>query len=406
MQCVAPPSKALHPPAMSTHTSSTISAQYRRTRSVIRVLFGIYLFLFLYGPGSDILALAHWYIAHGVTSYNPLAGALVLTGLALWLASFIARHTHYRPTHCVQAFVLPSALCVAAPGLLIPAQRSLALVCTLLAIVLWLLCLRPFSDTTRRSPGNQVSATWNVTPYVHLFILFAYIGIAGVLPSSIVYEQRLTQALVHGEDAERFEDAGMNAPISTPTLTSLRAYALAQTPEGMGSQFFTYSLGDGGATQLLLRDTCGPHRKALHDTILHDLGLDSIVAPPSQVADRLRLAAERQPQGMARDYYLCALLLERDLERFAHELPRYYVVSDSTRLPAHYAEALVLYDRTHPQPEPIYPEASITADYRDFREMMTQNRHTSPGLIWEKYHNKYWWYYYRPILISQPETKP
>ena len=69
---------------MSTHTTSTIPAKDRRTRSLIRVLFGIYLFFFLYGPGSDTIALAHWHIAHGATNYNPLVGAILFTAMALW----------------------------------------------------------------------------------------------------------------------------------------------------------------------------------------------------------------------------------------------------------------------------------------------------------------------------------
>ena len=90
---------------MSTHTTSTIPAKDRRTRSLIRVLFGFYLFFFLYGPGSDTIALAHWHIAHGATYYNRLVGAILFTAMALWLARFLERHIHYSSTHCVQAYI-------------------------------------------------------------------------------------------------------------------------------------------------------------------------------------------------------------------------------------------------------------------------------------------------------------
>ena len=392
---------------MSTHTTSTIPAKDRRTRSLIRVLFGIYLFFFLYGPGSDTIALAHWHIAHGATNYNPLVGAILFTAMALWLARFLERHIHYSSTHCVQAYILPTVLCTAVPGILIPSQRTPALVCGVAALLLWLICLRPTSDKTpHHHEANKAAADWSVAPYIHLFLLFTYTGLTGVLPTSVVYEQRMTDALYHQADAERTLDIGHDGQTATPTLTALRAYALSQTTDGMGERLFAYPIGDEGAAQLLLQDTCGPHRKALADTILRELGLRVDITLKGDVIEILRQAAERRPHGMARDYYLCGLLLNRDLERFARELPRYYVVSDSTRIPTHYAEALVLYDRTYPQTQPIYPEASTTADYRDFREMLTQNRQTAPGLIREKYHNKYWWFYYRPTLHEKPKTKP
>lgn len=392
---------------MSTHTTSTIPAKDRRTRSFIRVLFGIYLFFFLYGPGSDTIALAHWHIAHGATNYNPLVGAILFTAMALWLARFLERHIHYSSTHCVQAYILPTVLCTAVPGMLIPSQRTLALVSGAAAILLWLICLRPANNqTSRHHEANKAASDWCVAPYIHLFLLFIFTGLTGVLPSSVVYEQRMTEALYHQADAEHTLSIGQDGQTSTPALTALRAYALSQTTDGMGERLFSYPIGDEGAAQLLLQDTCGPHRRALADTILKDLGLRTGIALKGNIIEILRKAAERRPHGMARDYYLCGLLLNRDLERFAHELPRYYVVSDSTRIPTHYAEALVLYDRTYPQPQPVYPEASTTADYRDFREMLTQNRQSAPGLVWEKYHNKYWWFYYRPTLHEQPKTKP
>lgn len=41
------------------------------------------------------------------------------------------------------------------------------------------------------------------------------------------------------------------------------------------------------------------------------------------------------------DYYLCALLLDRNLTRFVSELPEHYVMDD--KLPRHYREALAVY---------------------------------------------------------------
>lgn len=97
---------------------------------------------------------------------------------------------------------------------------------------------------------------------------------------------------------------------------------------------------------------------------------------------------------MARDYYLCALLLDRDLERFAQECVRLYPISDN--LPLHYAEALVLYNRFHPEQIVSGVDSHVVANYWDFkeREKSISSNTARCNLLRREFGATYWWYYF------------
>ena len=100
----------------------------------------------------------------------------------------------------------------------------------------------------------------------------------------------------------------------------------------------------------------------------------------------------------SRDYYLCCLLADRDLDAFAKELTKTVNVDDSLAcdsLPRHYREALVLYQHVRSQHITNYKDATLEADYRDMRKLLAEKRDRREILFEMKkiYGNTYWYYY-------------
>ena len=95
---------------------------------------------------------------------------------------------------------------------------------------------------------------------------------------------------------------------------------------------------------------------------------------------------------VAKDYLLCAYLLDRDLKGFAKALPSYYALNDS--LPQHYREACVLYGRI--MDKTLYHDTSVEADYDDFLSVMRVNKNSQlrRSALRDSFFGTYWYYYY------------
>ena len=77
----------------------------------------------------------------------------------------------------------------------------------------------------------------------------------------------------------------------------------------------------------------------------------------------------RQP---AHDYLLCAYLLDKRLDDFAHEVGKYYKV-DSI-FPKHYREALILHNHLRSHPVVEYHDNVLDADYKDFKDFLVREK--------------------------------
>ena len=93
------------------------------------------------------------------------------------------------------------------------------------------------------------------------------------------------------------------------------------------------------------------------------------------------------------DYKLCGLLIDRQIDRFAREISKYYELDD--RLPKHYREALVLYTHSRSNPVVVYHHAVTDEDWRNLIEL--ERRYSDPterkGRVEDQYHDTYWYYY-------------
>ena len=109
----------------------------------------------------------------------------------------------------------------------------------------------------------------------------------------------------------------------------------------------------------------------------------------------LELLSQRpSATAAAKDYLLCAYLLDKNLDAFVAALPRCHEVNDN--LPLHYKEALILYNRLHTTPAITYKNSVIETNLNDFLHYGMQYTHATErsNQCRRMYGNTYWWYYY------------
>lgn len=364
----------------------------KRVCAFVRILFAVFLFLYFYVLQSDVLALVQHRLSEGRTAYHDLWGAIILTGLLTALQVLVQRLVQFRPGAVLLSFV-PSALLAVLLTAFLPGSSPAVPVLSLVLFLLWL----PLCFVLRRQKAGASSAGTTVSlltsRLTQLLPLLAYIGIAGNTNDILHYELYAARQLSDGKPEQALE-AGRHSLATSPRLTALRAYALSRTDASLGDRLFEYPLPAGGSEILLLRHADTLSTLFSPDSLSHLLHL----RPRESEAARpyLEHTAQRTPDSAARDYWLCALLLDKDLDSFARELPRYYPVNDSTQLPLYYAQAIILYQRLRTRPSILWRNEAISANYRDFQETGRRHRHPTErsNQLRRTYGDTYWWYYF------------
>ena len=175
-------------------------------------------------------------------------------------------------------------------------------------------------------------------------------------------------------------------------LTAMRALALAHEQE-MGDALFTFPQ-DYGSSGLLVADA----DLLDYDTLQVYFHRYWQAVPVGKIQSDAPLFFEKllkRPDCdtlSLRDYYLCALLLERNLDKFVLELPSFYCVNDS--LPLHYREAMVLYKNLRPE-DCEYSDAEEEEQFAAFNAYLTPYVHETERRNYarRKYGRTYWYYY-------------
>lgn len=376
-------------------TSSRDNTQ-QSAHAIMQVCFAVYLFLYFYLVQSDVLALLQHEFSNGTMTYNPLIGAIVLTLPLVGLQWLIVRAFNFREEIYALSF-FPLALLAVLPSVLFPKILQGVFVMMVLLLAIWI-CIVVFGLKQRsRKKAGKTANPWGIHA-LWLFLIMLFMGICSGSHDTISYEVKTAQLLLHHE-YDKAGKVGQQSLVTSSHLTALRAYALSHKDKGLGAKLFAYPLPPTGSESLLLRPSDSLHLLFAPDSLYAYL---KTTRPQKGIkaSDYFHKAAKSHPISAARDYWLCALLLDRDLEQFIAELPRYYNLSDSSTLsaiiPRYYAEAIVLYNRLTTQNKISYDDQNITANYRDFKEKEKNitNAECQRNLLWREYGDTYWWYYF------------
>lgn len=195
------------------------------------------------------------------------------------------------------------------------------------------------------------------------------------------YESATDAAILKG-NYTKASSIGIDSRKTSRDLTIMRTYALSRT-DSLPDKLFHYPQYD--ASHGLLFDN--EEKKAttwLKKEIIYEY-LGGIPQKEESIIDYLkRLCYTDSGNEPALDYYLCALLLRKELDVFVKELYSFCYVD--SLLPEAYQEALYLYSKKDPSFKAPFKMDQLQNEYNLYK--------TSPNMYWRNY-----WYYYDHMTI-------
>ncbi len=368
----------------------------QRAGVILRLLFAVYLFFYFFRSQDAAIALGQHRLSGGQTEWHPLIGAIVLTALLMLLEDFVGRCFRFKaPLRALTFF--PSALfavLITTPAAEHPVGTYIASgVLTLIWLIIYVVGLRRKS-AKNAIPTHTVKSSLHFPHTLTFFLIAFYMGVCGTCTDLMNFEVNATRDIAAGNYADALKH-GEKSLATSPRLTALRAFAGCQVPGGTSNIFSCFPLPEGGSELLLIQrnDTV---ESLFRPDSLYSYLRKGILPRQGQTLTYFERAAKLQPKGAGRDYWLCALLLDRNLERFAKELPQYYAPTDSTELPLHYAEAILLYSHLQSKECPYLTDSTIIERYANFKvtEAECLPKETRRNQLWRDFGKTYWWYYH------------
>jgi hypothetical protein len=220
-----------------------------------------------------------------------------------------------------------------------------------------------------------------------MIICVAWIGNTNAV---FQYRMKVEGHLMRGE-YHQARKVGQKSLESDADLMMLRMYALARCNE-LGEHLFEYPI-TGNSSQIL--PTSGKTKMLLcpTDSIYKFMGArPAVPMEPDRYLAMLQRRDSVNNMAIA-DYLLCGYLIDKQLDRFAQEIPRYYPMK--ANLPKHYCEALALYAHSRSNPSVVYQVPEVEENYANYQEMKRQYRDPKERKtrVSEEYRGTYWYYY-------------
>lgn len=241
-------------------------------------------------------------------------------------------------------------------------------------------------------------------PVVRLTVLCLFMGIGAGAADVDHYELRTAQALMSKHPEQAYQ-VGEHALDSSSRLFALRCYLMATTQKyGLGEKVFEQPIPRGGCANLFLKNDARQNLIFPCEKLSQLLGNER-QAGETDLAylqrcayDAYKREAPHQKEKFvpAIDYYLSALLLERQLDKFAIEIKHFYPRRvEQGKLPLYFAQALIFYARQRTSPAISYHDTAIEANYHDYSDMSDTITHQRVryNLLRNAYGETYWWWY-------------
>ncbi len=359
----------------------------KRINGMVRLLLAAYCFVFLYVMQGDYLCCLLNRMTNGHAGYHPFAYSVLITFVLMCVQSLVERRWTRLPLYVRALTTVPSLLLLTLVASFPPSSTFTYMACAATA-VLWLIAM----GIVEKMPPKGLQ------PYLcNLLILciaFVFVGVVSNTDDVLHYEMRTTR-LIQESQWEKATEVGQKSPATSPRLTALRAYALLKQGQ-LAERLLDYPQSYGCAGLLLMPED-------EYDSTFPSSALYQELRTPTYSGGDARKffdGSVRQSalrgNRKAQDYRLCALLLEKNIDRFAYELRLYYPQdSINTRLPKLYREALVLYRQLRTHPLYLFEDNVTTTNYNDFEELRRQptTENARNNLTRREYGNTYWWYY-------------
>lgn len=368
------------------------------TRVACTFVFALFSFYYLYDYQADVLTVMQHELSKGQTHYNHFVGAVLITLVGLLLQFGVANLFRSKRLAWALTFV-PTALCLAmltnigvsaVDGTLYFGAWSWLspLLIALFFAAVWAVDKSGLLASLPDISIQPIRELWvNLLIVAMLLLTVCLAGNGDKLYHSRIHAE---QCLVDGDYDGALETIG-KCRLSDKNLSMLSIYALSRKGE-LAERLFDYPMT--GVDAML------PNGKDVRFELYPEYRLYKYLGGryKQKMAARRFINFQRRTGHVNRamaDYVLCAHLLDRDLNAFAHDLPKYYTVSDSVALPRHYCEALTLYMHTHSTPVVVYKDNVQATDYEDYQNMKRKyaGMHGRSEDLRLTYGNTYWYYY-------------
>ena len=366
-------------------------------RIVCAILFLLFTFVYLYYYQADVLAAAQHVLSDGQTHYVKKVGTVIIIA-ALYLLHLgtlgvtrLTKKAHaltYFPSFLVLAFLTSFSLRVAKGYSLLTWAWVAALLLIIYVGVVWLARQMQLYDNDVKTSRGLFSRTMWINLLIMAVMMFC-VGLVGNSNDVFHQRMRIEKALIDNR-AEEALTVGKKSLATDSSLTALRILALSKSGK-LGERLFEYPLQGGSQAMIPDQNACRFVMLA-EDSLYRHLG----ARPRTRMGtmEFLSLIHHKQKARQpAHNYLLCAYLLDKRLDEFAHEFGKYYKI-DSV-FPKHYREALILHTHLRSHPIAEYHDNVLDADYKDFLTLTRENVSIEErrNKVRDTYGNTYWYYY-------------
>lgn len=388
----------------------------QKAAGIIRFSCGILSFLFslcyLYFLQGEILAEAQYMYSGGITTYNLLAGAIIIPVVLLIVQWIVCKLSQLPPRWHTLSY-LPSMLALA---MITDVNREtiihfsfgdwmwIAPAVIVAYIIVVMIVRRVNVGATLVSHDIWSQAYPN---YIILFALFIAVG--SIPQTSDVYHFELkAERLILNKDYEGASRVGEKSLQASARLTQLRMYALSKQGQ-LADRLFEYPQYYGSQGLLDVTDMQPDYRFTTQDICFY---LGALCGKSVTSTDRyyeLMLTDSIWNQHTV-EYYLCSLLLDKRLDNFQQQLSNYYNLADSVpnaydALPRSFREAFLIIG----QPEAAMQgsividndtlatlsDADLVQRFREYNEMKSNLSDPIERInrTHRQFGTTFWWYY-------------
>ncbi len=371
--------------------SSTVSI-----RLACATVFLLFSFCWLYFFQSDLLMMAQHVLSDGLTHYNPLVGAVIITIVLYLLQILVFGITRLNKRSHALTY-LPSMLLLASiSSFSLHGDSELAFSFSLwvpiLIIFVWILIVL-VARLAQEVENDDDYRLFSRPMWINMLIMSVMIMCVSWIGNTnavLHYRMAAERSLLEG-DTEYALKAGRKSLESDESLLMLRMYALTRQGK-LGDCLFNYPV-TGTSAHILPTDSSSLFLMYPVDSLYKYIGARP--AKPMTPMRYLQLVQHKssEPDKVVGDYILCGYLIDRQIDLFAKNVGKYYQLNDS--LPKHYGEALTLYSHLRGKNIIDYKNAVMDEDFKNLLELEKQYPLMSErkGKVEEQYHDTYWYYY-------------
>jgi len=366
------------------------------------IVFLLFSFSYLYFFQADILAVAQHVLSKGMTHYNPLVGALIITSALYLFQLLVYAFLRLRKRSHALTYVPSMLLLAMITDVSSDIDRHFSMGAWWwvfpLVIVAWLPLALLARALRNIEPDIEQMSLFSRAMWINMLVMcFLIICVVSIGNTNAVfhYRMRVESALLTG-DYQRALKVGKKSLETDADLQMIRMYALSRTGE-MAERLFEYPVAGNSSTMLPVE---GKSHFSMYpvDSLYKYLGARP--GNPMTTARYLELMLRRDSIGDKRivDYQLCGLLLDKRIDDFVCALRQHYAVDDTLNidhLPKHYREAMSLYTHLRSKPVVVYHNSVMDEDWRNLQELeaMYSDFTERKGKVEEHYRGTYWYYY-------------